>query len=553
MKEPAPSVRAARPAVPEAAERALQRALATAPAGRYATASEFAGDLGRCQSPRPITVRRSLAAAAATVGFLLLTVGGYLRFHRPRAGQVSIRSLAVLPLENLTGDSAQDYFAAGMQDALIGELGQVVPLNVVSRASAMRFVHSRQSVPQIARALHVQAVVEGAILEAANRVRIEVRLVRAVPEERRLWSRTYDVELHNVIALQQSVAQAIAAELGVSVLAAGQARLAAVRAINPDAHILYLKGNYDLERGTESGFRQALVHYRQAIALDTTYAPAYAGLATAYTELGSWMGAEAPGVVRAQARAAAVRALALDSTLAEAHIALGRIMHLFEWDWAGAEAEFRRGIALNPRATYPRVVYANYLISMGRPAEALTIATEAAERDPLSPQAAIHVEFALHYLGRYSDAAVEAGRAVELAPDQADPVLGFAENDLKLGRLADAARHAAKADSLLGTSGSTTWMCRLGYIYGRVGQRSDALRVLAQVQAREGKAYVPPFALAAISVGLDRRKEALDLLERAFRERDVRLAWLKVHEYFEPLRHEARYQALLRRMDFPGS
>ena len=283
--------------------------------------------------------------------------------------------------------------------------------------------------------------------------RIEV-IVQAQPEERQLWSRTYDGNLHDVVALEQSAAQAIATELGVTMLSARRRGGTAAHPVNADAHILYLKGNYDMERGTESGFRQALSHYRQAIALDSAYAPAYAGLATAYVELGSWMGAEAPGVVRAQARAAALRALALDSALGDAHIALGRIRQLFEWDWQGADVEFRRAIALSPGATYPQAMYVNYLVSMGRSAEALTIARRAAERDPLSPQASIHVAFALHYLGRYAEAAVEDRRAVQLAPDQADPLLGFAENDLKLGRYADAARHAARADSLLGTSGS---------------------------------------------------------------------------------------------------
>jgi serine/threonine-protein kinase len=551
-KEPAPPIRAVQPDVPEAAERALSRALSAEPAGRYASASQFADDLSHLRAARPARDRRSFAAVVVALGLLLAGIGGYFRLHEPGTSPAPIRSLAVLPLENLMGDSTQEYFVAGMQEALIGELGRVGVLNVISRTSVMRYDSTRAPLPQIARELHVQALVEGSILRAGTKVRIAVRLVQAVPEERQLWSQTYEGTLRNVIALQRSVAQAIATELGVTVLAARQARGASPHPVNPDAHILYLKGNFELELGTASGFGQALEHYQQAITVDSSYAPAYAGLATAYIELGSWMGSLAPGVVRAQARAAAMKAIALDSTLAEAHIALARIMHLFEWDWAGAEAEFRRGIALNPSETYARVIYANYLISMGRSEEALATAREAAARDPLSPQAAIHVAFALHYLGRYGEADLEDRRSVELAPHQADPELGFAENDLKTGRLDDAYRHAARADSLLGTSGSTTWMCRLGYIYGRLGRRADALRVLRAVRARDGKEYIPPFALAAIYVGLGQRTKALDLLDRAYLERDVRLVWLKAHEYFEPLRDEPRFQDLVRRMGFPA-
>jgi tetratricopeptide (TPR) repeat protein len=258
-----------------------------------------------------------------------------------------------------------------------------------------------------------------------------------------------------------------------------------------------------------------------------------------------------PGAVHAQARAAALEALERDPTLAEAHIALARIKHLFEWDWKGAEASFRRGTELNPSATHALLIYVNYLTSMGRFEEAVAIGRRTVERDPVSADAYGYLGWALEYLGRDAEALEQYQKSLELAPDALGPHLLLAEFHLKRGKLDEAYRHAAKGESLLGAAGSPTWMGLIGFVYARANRRADALRILNELRTRAEVGYVPPNVFAGAHIGLDQKEKALEFLEQAYEKRDVTLVWLKVRWVYDSLRDDPRFQDILRRMDFP--
>jgi eukaryotic-like serine/threonine-protein kinase len=548
VTEPAPSVRTVRPTVPEAVERALQRALTTAPSDRFRTTQEFAAALTAPVAPARVGRRRVIAGAVA-LGAVLAAGAWWVAAERDAPGP--IERLAVLPLANLMNDPEQEYFVEGMHDALISELAQIGALTVISRQSVLRYRGSEKSLPEIARELGVDAVVEGSVFRAGDTVRITAQLLRALPAERHLWAGSYEKDLRDVLALYTEVAQAIASEINVTVTGAEQARLASARPVDPEAYTLYLKANYELGRQTEPAFRQAIEYYQEAIGIDSSYAPAYAGLAVTYINLGSWTASLPPGAVYSEARAAALEAIERDSTLAEAHIALGRVKQLFEWDWAGADAEFRRGIALNPTATYAQAIFANYLMSMGRFEEAVAFSRQAVERDPLLAGPHSGLGWALERLERDGEALEHLQRALELAPDQAAPRLRLAEFYLRRGRLDEAYRYAAQAESDLGAVLSPTWLSLFGFVYGKANHKADALRVLNVIEARAEKEYVPPNAFAGLYLGLDQKEKALDFLERGYETRDVTSVWHKMRWIWDPLRDEPRFQRILELMNFP--
>jgi serine/threonine protein kinase/tetratricopeptide (TPR) repeat protein len=516
------------PAVPAELARIIVRCLSKDPQDRYDSTRDLARDIHEVQLPPP---RAPVLAPPPTAG--------------------PIRRLAVLPMENVSGDPEQEYFADGMTEALIADLAKIHSLRVISRTSSMRYKRSGKPLPQIARELGVDAVLEGSVLSSEGKVRITTQLIRGDTDEH-LWAESYERRLEGVLDLQRLLARAIAEEIQVTLSPEDTARLTAPASIHPEAYQLYLKGNFQLGKGTESSFRHAVEHYRQAITIDTTFAPAYAGLAVAYIDLGSWASSLPPAAVHAEARSAALEALERDSTLAEAHIALARIKHLFEWDWAGAEASFRRGIELNPSSTHALIIYENYLISMGRFEESVTIGTRTLERDPLSTGTYLHVGWALEYLGRDTEAMEQYQKGLELAPEDFGLNLVLAEFCVHRGRLDEASRLTERAENLLGAGGSPTWLALLGYIYARANRRIDAVRILNELETRAKGGYVPPNARAGVHIGLDQREKALELLEQAYAKRDVTMVWLKVRRVYDSLRNEPRFQDLLRRMNFPA-
>jgi serine/threonine protein kinase/Tfp pilus assembly protein PilF len=517
-----PSARAVQPLVPESIDRTLVRALAASPADRFATAQQFAAALSaRIEEERVAT----------------------------DAG--AIRRLAVLPLANLTGEEGEAYFVEGMHNALVAELSQIRSLSVISRQSVLRYRGTEKSMSEIAAELSVDAVVEGAVLEAGERVRLTAALHQAGPVERRLWSRRYDRPQEDVLALQTEVARAIAEQIHAGIPTAGRSNVRRARVAGPHAYRLYLRGNFHLEQGSEAAFRQAIEFYQQTLALEPTYAPAHAAMATAYIELGSWMASLPPSAVREQATTAALQAVEHDPDLAEAHIALARIKHLFDWDWAGADEEFRAGIALNPTATFALVIYANYLMSVSRFEEAAAVCERTVARDPHSPTAFEHLGWAYESLGRDAEALAQYRKAEAITKDYYHILL--AEYLIKHGRHDEAARLAEHFERLLGPDGSPTWLSLLSHLYGRARRTQDARRILTQIEARAKVRYTPPHALASAYLGLGEHDRALDLLDQAFEVRDVTLVWLRIRWILDPLRGHPRFEEMVRRMRFPES
>jgi TolB-like protein/DNA-binding winged helix-turn-helix (wHTH) protein/Flp pilus assembly protein TadD len=318
---------------------------------------------------------------ALVVGLSILAVWVF----RSHGGSPTvIRSLAVLPLDNLSGDASQDYFADGMTDELITDLAQISALRVISRTSVMVYKGARKPLSEIARELNVDAVVEGTVLRSGERVRITAQLIQA-PADKHLWAESYEGDLHDTLALQKEVASAIAGQIRIELTPKEQAGLKNAKVVNPEAYEAYLKGRYFWNRRTADGLKRAVDYFDQAIQKDPNYAQAYAGLADSYDLLGDWeYGVLAPNEAYPKAKAAAVKALELDNTLGEAHASLAFSLDVFDWDWGSAEREFRRAIALNPGYATAHHWYAWHLSEMGRNSEAIAEMRKAENLDPLS-------------------------------------------------------------------------------------------------------------------------------------------------------------------------
>ncbi len=327
-----------------------------------------------------------------------------------------IRSLAVLPLENLSGDASQDYFSDGMTDELITELGQISELRVISRTSAMTYKGAHKSLPQIARDLNVDAVVEGTVLRSGNQVRITAQLILAAADKH-LWAQSYEGDLRDTFALQKQVARSIAEQIRIELTPHEQAALKNVKRVNPDAYEAYLKGRYFWNKRTADGLKKAIDYFNQAIEKDPSYAPAYAGLADSYALLGDWeYGVLAPKEAYPKAKAAATKAIELDSTLGEAHISLAFCLDGYDWDWESAGREFRRGIELNPGYATGHHWYAWHLTALGRNGEAVAEIKKAESLDPLSLIISADLAEELLIAHRYDEAITQSRKTMDLDP-----------------------------------------------------------------------------------------------------------------------------------------
>ncbi len=465
------------------------------------------------------------------------------------APSVDRHSIAVLPLDNLSGDPEQEYFVDGMTDTLIAELSKISALRVISRQSVRQFQGTNMPLPEIAKKLNVYWVVEGSALLIGEQVRITAQLIEAATDQN-LWADDYDRDLSDVLAIHSEVASAIAREIHVVVTPEDAARLADVREVNPEAYTLWLKGNSHLERLNEESFRRALASYQEAIDRDPDYAPAYAGVAMAYLELGGWHASESPHNVVRLAKKAAEQALALDPDIAEAHLALGKIRSLFDWDWAGAERAFEQGIALNPSDMAGRIAYAGFLTAMGRFKESIEIGRQTLARDPRSPAAYNELGFALWYAGRDEEALALYREGLEFDPNflQSHDLIQLihvmrGEFDQPLAFLAPYLDQVQTLPPVL--------VGFNGHIHGLAGRQTEARAILAVLMERRAQEYVPASSVADIYIGLGEHDEALRWLEVAYEERDINLVWLKVGWDFVRLRSDPRFQAILDRMSFP--
>jgi TolB-like protein/DNA-binding winged helix-turn-helix (wHTH) protein/Flp pilus assembly protein TadD len=454
-----------------------------------------------------------------------------------------IRSLAVLPLENLSGDVAQEYFADGMTDELIATLGQIGALRVISRTSVMPYKRVRKPLPQIARELNVDAVVEGTVVRSGGEVRITAQLIDA-RDDKHLWSESYDGDLRDTLTLQNKVARAIAEQIRINLSPQEQATLKHGKVVDPQAYEAYLKGRYFWNKRTGDDFEKAVEYFSQAVERDPNYAQAYSGLADTYALLGDWeYGVLAPREAFPRAKAAAIKALQLDDTLGEAHTSLAFCLDGFEWDLKSADGEFRRGIELNPGYATAHHWYAWHLSLLGRNNEAIAELRKAQNLDPLS--LIIKADLAeLLLIAHFPEESIRQSRkTIEM-----DVNFPLAHNQLALAylqsqRYGEAISELQKAVQL--SAGSPTCTANLARAYAVSGRRAEAVQLLGALKKPRGS-YSNAAEIAVVYAALGDNDQAMAWLDKGYEERFNPGVLLRPG--FDPLRSDPRFQDLERRV-----
>jgi TolB-like protein/tetratricopeptide (TPR) repeat protein len=491
----------------------------------------------------PISARTAIALAILLVALTAISIW-VVRARKQRAvgPAVAIQSLAVLPLANFSGSPDQDYLSDGMTEALIARLAAIHGLRVISRTSAMQFKSTRKSLPAIGKELNVDAVIEGSVLRVGDKVRVTVQLIRASTDEH-LWAATYDRELRDAMALQSDLTHDIARHIEVAVSGAQTGSTAPPRVVAPDVYEAYLKGRFALHQGTRAGLEEALQHFQTAIDADNTFAPAYAGMAAAYSNLGTVFFATPAADARPKGLAAARKALELDPGLTEARVLLATALQR-DWQWAEAEAEYKRAIELSPSDPGAHAGLANWLACQGRTDEALVWARRAQELDPLAFHG-VQVGEVLFFSRRYEEAIRELRTGLTVEPNDSGALwlLGFAltgaeQHDEAISTLEKAATLSDRSPAVLGV---------LVRAYAHGGRRNDALRIVDELNQRRKKGYVPAAAFLNAYLGLGETEEAFKWLERAAGERSNIMQFLKVHPVFDSLRSDPRFAEFVRK------
>ena len=485
-----------------------------------------------------------LGAAAVLVLFAVTFV--LSRGGSPKApGQTSIKSLAVLPLKNLSGDPSQEYLADGMTEALIGRLAGIRDLRVISRTSVMHFKDTQLAVPEIARTLSVDALVEGSVIREGSRIRVHAQLIRAATDEH-FWSETYDRELRDVLSLESDVAQSIARKVEVTVTGKEQERLTAARSVSPEVYESYLKGRFALNNSNyrRAGIEESIRYFEEAIKKDPGFALAYLGLATAYRQLGAVFVGVPSTETRPKVISAAQKALELDPGLAEAH---ARLADLYQqtFRWSDAEAEYKRALELKPNDATTHLAFAYWMVAHGRMEEAIAWCRRARELDPLGTTS-YGLGSILFYSRRYDEAVDELRSALAVRPDDGVVLwyLGFAL--MAKGQPEEAIPVLEKAVSV--SDRSPAVVGTLVRAYAHAGRRADAIRLLAVLKQRRKKGYVPAPAFVNAYLGLGEYDEAFVWLEEEYKEESNSLQFLKVHPFYDPIRDDPRFKDLLRRV-----
>jgi TolB-like protein/DNA-binding winged helix-turn-helix (wHTH) protein/Tfp pilus assembly protein PilF len=502
--------------------------------------------------PRRTTTRpsRLFRYALLILVPLILAALAYAWYTKDKRSPLpSVSSIMVLPLENLSGDPAEEYFADGMTDALIGDLAKIRGLQVISRTSSMHYKGTKKSLPEIAGETKVDVVVEGTVQRSGDRVVIRAQLIHAATD-RHLWVRTYNRGMTDVLDVQSEIAQAIAREIQIEMTPADQARLTSPRPIRPRAFDAYLQGRYLYwNKRTPENLNKAIELFQSAIKEDPEYALAYVGLADCYNSLGNvQVGALPPIEGRRRAEEAAVKALQLDAALAEAHSALGWVKH-YNWDWDAAEQYFKRAIELNPNYANAHNFYAGYLMSRGNIDEAIAVSNRARELDPFSLAISAQRGFLLENARRYDEAIEQLRAVIAMDPNhyQAYWTLGhtYAANkqfDEAVAASEKAVELSERAPGALGI---------LGLAYGLAGRKADANKVLNELLQLSKKRYVTPAAIVNVYIGLGDHEQTFVWLEKAYQERSNYLAYLKVFPIIDPLRSDPRFADLVRRVGLP--
>jgi TolB-like protein len=493
-------------------------------------------------------LREALGDTAETPRFIeTIPRRGYRFLAALDSKDERIPSLVVLPLENLSGDPEQEYFADGMTEALITSLAKISALRVVSRTTAMHYKGTRQPLPVIARELGVEMVVEGTVLRSGERVRISVQLIEARTDTH-LWAESYERDLRDILALQAELARAIANEIQIKLTPAEQIQLARVPEVDPDLYEIYLRGLFQFNKRTPEGLSKSATFFQQAIERDPNYAAAHAGLAHSVSRLGFW-GLVTPAEGCGRAKIAARRAIALDDTLSDAHAALSFALVHHDFAFAAAEEEGRRATTLDPRNPGAAQVRACCLITMARLEEGVAEMLRSVQLDPLSLAHRWTAGILIYHARQNEHAIAQCRKAIELDPTF-PPVhwtISFAllaeKNYQGAIEEMEGAVHAAKR--------SPFYLGSLGYIYGRARREEQARTVIRELEEIATRQYVSPYWVGLVCMSLDDRDRAFRYLELAREQHAPWLAYMKVSPWFDSVRDDPRFDDLLRRMNFP--
>jgi len=499
-----------------------------------------------------ITLKHALALSVLMLAGLL--TGLYLysrRSHNPSGNVVpAIHSIAVLPLKNLSGDPAQEYFADGMTEEIIGRLSMIRGLRVISRTSAMHFKDTRAPLPEIAKALGVDAMVEGSVVREGGRVRVHAQLIRAATDEH-FWSETYDRELGDALALESDVAQAIAARVEVTVTGAERARLVAARQVSPDVYENFLKGQLAERSNSPAATQKSIAYFEEAIKKDPAFAPAYLGLAHAYDALGMpGVAGAPPSELQPKVISAVRKALELDPSLPGAHALMGSLYQM-QWQWNDAEREYKLALELDPNDAGAHLSFSTWLLSQGHTEEALAWSRRARELDPIGITG--NAMGWILFQSRHYDEAIRELRS-DLAVHQDDAstywscwFLGFALS--ANGQPHEAIPVLERALALSERNPAVIGV--LVRAYAHAGRRTEALRLLDELKRRQQTGYIPSAALVNAYLGLGDYEQTFSWLERAYKEHSPILQYIKVHPFFDPLRGDPRFADLVRRVGLP--
>jgi TolB-like protein/DNA-binding winged helix-turn-helix (wHTH) protein/Tfp pilus assembly protein PilF len=505
--------------------------------------------------PTPPARTRSIpprvAVLAARLGAAVLVA--YWVSARPGRARPGRRAtLAVLPFDNLSGEADQEYLSDGLTEEMITQLARLDPerLRVTARSSTWKYKRAERDIPRLRQELGADYVLEGSLRRAGERVRVTVQLVQAA-DQTHIWAETYEREMRDVLVLESEVARAVARAIAVTLAPDAEARLAHARPVRPEAYQDYLRGRYFFNRRTEVGLRQALRYFQQAVAADPGYAPAYSGLADCYASLGasSTVGGLPPREAMPEAKAAALKALEIDGTLAEAHASLAFVHLLYDWDFSASEKEFKRALELDPDYTAAHHWYSHCLLPLGRKEESLRESRRALELEPLNLVVNVHLGWHYFYSRQYDLAIEQYRRTLELEPafPQAQRYAAWAF--LEKGRHEDAIAALRAASNALGRDPEVE--AELGHALAVAGRRAEAKAVLDDLGRPSPEGYVSPYSLALVHAGLGDRDQALAWLDKAYADRSDYMVYLGLEPMLDPLRSDPRFAALVRRVGLP--
>ena len=519
------------------------------PGSNAAVAGASSSEAGRAttQAMPRIPKRRAVVSAAAAVAIMLLAglSSNRVRQRLFERRSPQIRSLAVLPLVNLSSDKDQDYFTDGMTEELTTDLGKIGALRVISRTSAMQYKGTKKSLPEIARELNVDALIEGTVTRSGNHLRITANLVQAFPEKH-LWAESYESQVNDALMVQGQISEAVAREIQVQLTQNEKSLLAAARPVNPEAQDLYLRGLYTFRGRDTAEAEKALDYFRRAIEKDPNYAAAYAALANVYSD---WIpGMSRPRDRMPKAKESALKALSLDDTLADAHSSLGNIELFYDWDWIVAEKEFKRTMELNPNHVWAHEWHSRGLVASGRTEEAIAEAELSLGLDP-SPLNWDYPVWVFILARRYDLAVRRNQEILELEPNFSWGHFELAQIYEHEGREKEAAQEFLKADELFGMDSKK--VAELREAIAKSGARGYWERMLENYKETAWSNYAPSVLVAATCVRLNDKECALGWLEKGFEERDDLMVNLKVEPVFDRLRMEPRYQELVHRVGIP--